>query len=158
MSKPNSGAKGKGKQPAKPVQPEKTLIKLWLESESELSALKEIKRLMRTDVGSKAIIEVMHNYPKILKRADGLNAELQKINRDYENVSRDLETIRRAFNVILGTAPKPKPDHTDRYRSDDDDDDHTDPEECQKCGNDDFDYQGKCMECGTSKNDPRWQM
>lgn len=144
MRKTSSGAKGKGKQPAKPVQ---TLVKFFLTEKHDIDALNEVKKISRTEVSSKAVIEALHNYPKLVKRADGLNSELQKINRDHEQVVRDMETVRRAFNIIIGTAPKPKPkaDHDD---DDDDDDDGI----CVECGNDNFWANGQCSECGTDKN------
>lgn len=144
MKRNNSDAKGKGKQLAKPVQ---VLIKTYLTDKRDIDALHEIKKIAKTDVTSKAIIEAMHNYPKIVKRADGLNAELQKVNRDFERVTRDFDLVKRAFNVVMGTAPKKDENvYNESY-----DIDLTDDNECSVCGNDSFFSNGQCTECGTDK-------
>jgi len=84
----------------KPVKLEPQWIKLKLIQPKEIEVLETIKKLTKEKTASKAVYEALVNYPQISKRADGLNAELQKVSRDYEQLSMKFDTVKRAFKII----------------------------------------------------------
>jgi hypothetical protein len=92
----------------KPAKPKHTWIHLKYETADELEFLENIKKLTGIKVGTKAVQEALINYPKLVKRSDGLNHELIKVNREHEQLTNKMEAIRRAFSFINDTDQKPK--------------------------------------------------
>lgn len=84
----------------KPVKLEPQWIKIQLKEQKEIQLLETIKHLTKEKTASKAVYEALENYPQISKRADGLNYELQKVNREYEQLSMKFATVQRAFKLI----------------------------------------------------------
>lgn len=84
----------------KPVKLEPQWIKIQLKEPKEIQLLETIKNLTKEKTASKAVYEALENYPNVCKRADGLNAELQKVNREYEQLSMKFGTVQRAFKIV----------------------------------------------------------
>jgi hypothetical protein len=109
-----------------PVKPKPTWIKIELTEQSEIEKLEEIKRITKMTVTSKAVWEALLNYPKVLKRADGLNDELMKVNREHEQVINKFETVQRAFSIVMEVTPSKKFDTNVMFEHDEN--------ECITCG------------------------
>lgn len=121
-----------------PVKPKATWIKILLTEQKEIDTLELIKKLTRMNVTSKAVYEALVNYPNVCKRADGLNDELQKVNREYEQINNKFETVQRAFKIINGVEPDDKCSNKNLIS-----------EECPDCGCDDNNFfMNVCSECG----------
>jgi hypothetical protein len=95
MRKANNTRKKK-----EPVKPKHCIVHLKFENKNELENLEQIKKLTGMTVGTKAVAEALANYPQVSKRADALNSELQKVNRDYEQLANKFDTVKRAFRIV----------------------------------------------------------
>lgn len=95
MRKANNTRKKK-----EPVKPKHCIVHLKFENKNELENLEQIKKLTGMTVGTKAVAEALANYPQVSKRADALNSELQKVNRDYEQLENKFDIVKRAFRIV----------------------------------------------------------
>jgi len=83
-----------------PAKPKHCIVHLKFENKNELENLEQIKKLTGMTVGTKAVADALANYPQVSKRADALNSELQKVNRDYEQLANKFDTVKRAFRIV----------------------------------------------------------
>lgn len=123
--------KGKAKQPP---PPEPVLVKMYFESRQEIELLEKIKSLTNQKAGTKAIMEALINYPNVSKRADALNDELRKVNREYETLENKWDTVKRGLSLIMVPLEKNISDYKLMEVGDN---------ECKTCG-EELDKYGDC--------------
>lgn len=85
----------------KPTKPEPALVKINFTTNEELKLLDTIKKITKEKTGTKAVMEALQNFPNVVIKADALNVELIKVNRDYENLQLTVENIKRSFNTLM---------------------------------------------------------
>ena len=78
----------------------KAVVHVILTEKKQLDNFDVVKKLVGTNVGTKAIEEVLVNYPQLVKKADALNFELQKLNREHEVLLMKVEQIKRGFDAV----------------------------------------------------------
>jgi len=135
MRKANNTRKKK-----EPVKPKHCIVHLKFENKNELENLEQIKKLTGMTVGTKAVAEALANYPQVSKRADALNSELQKVNRDYEQLANKFDAVQRGFKILIETDNNISETIT-----------HDWSKKCKDCSSD-LDDDNFCDECGEYKN------
>ena len=85
----------------KQPKPEPALVKCKFETSHELQVLESIKKITGEKTGTKAVMEALQNYPNLVKKADALNTELIKVNREHESLQLKVENIKNSFQSLM---------------------------------------------------------
>lgn len=85
----------------KPTKPEPALVKINFTTNEELKLLDTIKKITKEKTGTKAVMEALQNFPNVVIKADALNTELIKVNREHESLQLKVENIKNSFQSLM---------------------------------------------------------